>query len=172
MPSDEKPQKMMLDAAIPEVRSRAAEFARMQWPQHAEKMLQQHLGVSESSAERILARKASNRLLSLMMARWGWPFASFVLEPLCGSVDRGALLRRLDALDAKADEAEEAAQQARQEARELRLEILAGGRPDVPGRGAGGGGERLGAAGQALLDGGAETRRPVAPDSASSRRRA
>jgi len=170
MPSDEKPQKMMLDAAIPEVRARAAEFVRMQWPQHAEKLLQQELGISEASAERILARSASGKLLQKMMMRWGWPFASFVLEPLCGAVDRGALLRRLDALDAKAEEAEATAQRARQEAKELRLEILAGGRPDLSGRVAGGGGERPDPAGPALLGDGAETRRPVARRSASGRR--
>lgn len=102
MPSERKPQDMMLDAAIPEVRSRAAAFVRMQWPQHAEKRLQQELGISEASAERILARAASNNLLSRMMVRWGWPFAHFVLEPLCGSVDRAALLARVRATEQQA----------------------------------------------------------------------
>jgi len=110
---------VMLEASVSEVRQRAAFFARAQYPHHAEKALQRDLDVSEATAERILSGGVSRPVLDRMLARWGWRFATFVLEPLCGNINPAALDQRIS-------RAEDAARQALKEAEEIRREAAIG----------------------------------------------
>lgn len=93
---------MQSDAATIEVRSRAAIWARANWKQHAEKMLQAELDITESQAERILMGRASRPLIDAMLAKWKWSFAHFVLEPLCGSISQAAVDETLAAAETSA----------------------------------------------------------------------
>lgn len=110
---------VMLEASVSEVRQRAAFFVRAQYPQHAEKALQRDLDVSEATAERILSGDVSRPVLDRMLARWGWRFANFVLEPLCGNMNPAALDQRIA-------RAEETARLALKEAEEIRREAAIG----------------------------------------------
>lgn len=88
MATEKGPQKMTANAALFEAGVRAGFWAKQRWPRHAEKALQQTLGVNEWDAERILAGRLSKRLLELMLRKFGWRFAAFILEPYCGAAPR------------------------------------------------------------------------------------
>lgn len=88
MATNEAPRKMTGAAAFFEAGQRASFWAKQRWPRHAEKALQQELGISEWDAERILAGSLSKRLLELMLRKFGWRFAAFILEPYCGAAAR------------------------------------------------------------------------------------
>lgn len=106
---------VMLDASVSEVRLRAASFARMQFREHAEKRLQQELDVSEATAERILAGGASRPVIDRMMAKWGWAFAQFVLEPLCGAWSPEPFRDKIDDLERRSAENWQAIQELKRE---------------------------------------------------------
>lgn len=108
---------MQFEAAFPVVQERAAHFARQMGP-HAAKRLQADLGIEEWTAERVLSRRASLPVIMRMIAAYGWRCASFVLEPVCGRVDKLELAHRIEAT-------ERLAREALNEAHELRQEIAA-----------------------------------------------
>ncbi len=110
-------QPMQFEAAFPAVQERAAEFARQMGP-HAAKRLQAELDIEAWTAERVLMKRASLPVILRMIAAYGWRCASFVLEPVCGQVDRLELAHRLEAT-------ERLAREALQEANDLRQEITA-----------------------------------------------
>lgn len=105
MASKRRLQLSAAEASISEVRQRVAYFARTVYPRGAEKALQREFDISESSAERVLRGQASQPIINQMLARWGWRFAQFVLEPLCGQVDPTGVRREIEETKRQAQEA-------------------------------------------------------------------
>ena len=96
--------RMQADAAFAAVQERAAHFARQMGP-HAEKRLMRDLDIEEWTAERVLMRRASWPVIAKMLKAYGWRCAAFVLEPVCGQVDRLELAHKIEANRRLAEEA-------------------------------------------------------------------
>lgn len=88
MARDEERRKVTGVAALSAAGQCASAWVRRRWPRHAEKALQQELGISEWDAERILAGRLSKRHLELMLRKYGWQFAAVIFEPYCGAALR------------------------------------------------------------------------------------
>lgn len=76
---------MQGEAALYEAGQRAAWFVRQIWPRYAEKELQRQLGLSEATAERVLAGRISKSVLEKLLRTFGLPFMTFVFAPYIGA---------------------------------------------------------------------------------------
>lgn len=115
-------QPMQADTAFLAVQERAAHFTRQLGP-HASKRLQTDFAAAGMdlepwTAERVLMGRGSLPTILRLLKVYGWRAASFVLEPVCGQVDKLELAHRIE-------QTERLAREAIQEAHELRQEIAA-----------------------------------------------